>query len=107
MVADRGSEAALEMLKQEKGAELVESVLGDGVKRLAPSEKANYERTNRSLHALRDIHAGETLGPGDFAVLRTEKILRPGLPPCWEPRLAGRKAARCIPAGEGIRFEDL
>jgi sialic acid synthase SpsE len=92
---------------KERGEALVEAVLGDGVKRLAPSEQANYERTNRSLHALRDIEAGESIGPGDFAVLRTEKVLRPGLPPSWADRITGRTARRFIPAGEGIRFEDL
>jgi sialic acid synthase SpsE len=93
--------------KEERGEALVEAILGDGVKRLAPSERANYERTNRSLHALRDIGAGETLGPENFAALRTEKILRPGLPPSWAERISGRTARRFIPGGEGIRFEDL
>ncbi|MFP3040319.1 N-acetylneuraminate synthase family protein [Treponema primitia] len=106
-VSALGAEAALEALRRERGPDTVEAVLGDGVKRLAPSERANYERTNRSIHAIRDIQAGDTLAPGDFAVLRTEKILRPGLHPCWETKLAGRKTARFIPAGEGIVFEDL
>jgi sialic acid synthase SpsE len=99
--------AALDAIIRERGEPTVEAVLGDGVKRLAPSEKANYERTNRSLHALRDIAAGETLNPEDFAPLRTEKILRPGLPPNWEKKLIGKKTARPIPAGEGIVAEDL
>ncbi|GHT82499.1 spore coat protein [Spirochaetia bacterium] len=102
-----GREAALDLIRRDRGTAAVDAVLGDGVKRLAPSEEANYERTNRSLHALRDIPAGRTLGPGDFAVLRTEKILRPGLHPSWETMLEGKKAVRFIPAGEGIEFEDL
>jgi sialic acid synthase SpsE len=102
-----GPEATLEALAGERGADTVEAVLGDGVKRLAPSERANYERTNRSLHALRDIAAGETLGGEDFAALRTEKILRPGLHPSWEKKLIGRKTTRFIPAGQGIVAEDL
>jgi sialic acid synthase SpsE len=102
-----GHEAALEAIRRERGRAAVEAVLGDGVKRLAPSETANYERTNRSIHALRDIPAGSTLGAGDFAVLRTEKILRPGLHPSWEPKLAGKKTTRFIPAGEGIGVDDL
>jgi sialic acid synthase SpsE len=93
--------------KKERGAAQIEAILGDGVKRLAPSEKANYERTNRSLHALRDIPEGTLLGPADFAVLRTEKILRPGLPPSWAEQLLGRKARQFIPNGEGIRLEDV
>ncbi|MDR2402554.1 MAG: N-acetylneuraminate synthase family protein [Spirochaetaceae bacterium] len=98
---------ALAVIAEERGKALVEAVLGDGVKRLAPSEEANYERTNRSLHALRDIREGEILEAGMFRPLRTEKTLRPGLHPCWETGIAGRVVRRFIPAGEGIRFEDL
>jgi sialic acid synthase SpsE len=102
-----GPEETLAALAAERGKSLVEAVLGDGVKRLAPAELANYGRTNRSLHALRDIPPGTPIGPGDFAALRTEKILRPGLPPSWADRICGRRARRFIPSGEGIRFEDL
>jgi sialic acid synthase SpsE len=105
--AGGGCDAALEAIINERGRDTVEAVLGDGVKRLAPSERVNYERTNRSIHALRDIAAGETLKAGDFAVLRTEKILRPGLHPSWEKKLPGRTTTRFIPAGEGIVAEDL
>ncbi|MDR0722569.1 MAG: N-acetylneuraminate synthase family protein [Treponema sp.] len=99
--------ALIEVISQERGGPLVQAVLGDGVKRLAPSEEAYYERTNRSLHALRDIQKGEILTADMIAVLRTEKLLRPGLPPSWESRILGREARNCIPAGEGIRFEDI
>jgi sialic acid synthase SpsE len=100
-------EETIKAYSQERDSALVEAVLGDGIKRLAPSEKANYERTNRSLHALHDIAPGEIIKPGDFGVLRTEKILRPGLPPSWEQKITGRMAKNFIPAGEGIRFEDI
>jgi len=102
-----GPEETLAALSRERGRDLVESILGDGVKRLAPSEKASYERTNRSVHALRDIQEGETIDQTMIAVLRTEKILRPGLPPSWEERIIGRRARKFIPSGEGIRFEDV
>jgi sialic acid synthase SpsE len=94
-------------LSSEYGAERVEAVLGDGVKRLAPSEAANYRRTNRSLHAARAIRAGEAFDAANLAVLRTEKVLRPGLDPELLPRLAGRRAMRDIPSGEGIEWEDV
>ena len=97
----------IDAMCRERGRELVESVLGDGIKRLAPSELANYERTNRSIHALRDIAEGEIIEREMIASLRTEKILRPGLPSSWEERIVGRKARTFIPAGEGIRFEDI
>ena len=76
--------ALIEVMSQERGAPLVQAVLGDGVKRLAPSEEAYYERTNRSLHALRDIQQGDIITANMIGVLRTEKLLRPGFPPSWE-----------------------
>ena len=100
-------EETLAAFCRQRGRDLVESILGDGVKNLAPSERANYNLTNRSIHALRDIRKGETIERAMFAVLRTEKILRPGLPPSWEDKIPGRRASRFIPAGEGIGFEDI
>jgi sialic acid synthase SpsE len=101
------TEALMAALIREHGRDRVAAVLGDGVKRLAPSERANYEGTNRSLHAVRDIAAGEPFSPETVAALRTEKILRPGLHPAWEAKLWGRTARQFIPGGEGIRFEDI
>ncbi|MDR2069584.1 MAG: N-acetylneuraminate synthase family protein [Spirochaetaceae bacterium] len=106
-VSSMEAEDTVEALSKERGHETVEAVLGDGVKRLAPSEAANYEKTNRSIHAVHDIPPGKIISPGDLAILRTEKILRPGLSPSWEPRLYGRKARNFIPAGQGVRFEDI
>jgi sialic acid synthase SpsE len=91
----------------ERGEDLVRQILGSGVKELAPSEKANYRLTNRSIHALRDIQKGEIIKKGDYACLRTEKILRPGLEPIHEKNIEGRTARNFIPSGEGIRFEDI
>ena len=56
-------------------------MLGTGRKQLAPSERANYGRSNRSLHALGDIAAGEPLTSRNVAALRTEHNLNPGLSP--------------------------
>jgi sialic acid synthase SpsE len=100
-------ETIIKEIKEQYGEVPVEQVLGSGKKALAPSERANYGRTNRSIHALRDIEPGKTIDSGMIGVLRTEKILRPGLPPCWERRILGRKARTFVPAGEGIRFEDV
>ncbi len=105
--AEIGYNETIAAYRKERGDAFIEQILGDGVKRLAPSEEANYGRTNRSIHALRDIAAGEVLKSGDFAVLRTEKNLRPGLAPCWEKFIEGRAARNFIPDGEGIRFEDV
>jgi len=102
-----GPEQNIRELQRERGEAVIAGVLGDGLKILAPSEQNNYRRTNRSIHALRDINAGEIITAADFAVLRTEKLLRPGLKPSWAPFIAGRNARQFIPAGEGIRFEDI
>jgi sialic acid synthase SpsE len=89
------------------GKAKVEAILGSGTKHLAPSEAANYERTTRSIHASRPILRGETFGPHNLAILRTEKVLRPGLHPSMMGRLTGRLAARDIPDGEGVEWADL
>ena len=102
-----GREATLDRLAGDYGAARVEAVLGDGVKRLAPSERANYGRTNRSLHARSFIVAGEPLSEANIAVLRTEKLLRPGLSPELLSTVIGKHTVRDIPAGEGIVWEDL
>ena len=102
-----GPQDTLAMIAEEYGQEKIEAVLGSGIKSLSPSEKENYERTKRSIHALYDIKAGGIIKAEDFAVLRTEKILRPGLPPSFAEKICGRTAQNFIPAGEGIRFEDI
>jgi sialic acid synthase SpsE len=105
--AQTGPEETVAALSREHGTTTVEAVLGNGIKTLAFSERDNYSRTSRSIHALRDIQPGETITAEDFAVLRTEKILRPGLPPSWADKICGRAARNFIPAGEGLRFEDV
>jgi len=100
-------EETLAYLSKTYGETKIQAVLGSGQKKLAPSEKENYERTNRSIHALRDLAQGEILREGDFAVYRTEKKLRPGLGPQWEKKIVGRRVRNPIGAGEGIRFEDI
>ncbi|MEI6875823.1 MAG: N-acetylneuraminate synthase family protein, partial [Spirochaetota bacterium] len=103
----QGAEATVRSLSDEYGAPLVEAILGSGVKRLAPSEAANYGRTNRSIHALREIGRGEILAASKLALLRTEKVLAPGLAPgCWQS-IVGRIARRDIGSGQGIDWEDV
>jgi sialic acid synthase SpsE len=105
--AETDPQEVITTLKREYGEDLVERVLGSGVKDLAPSEKANYRLTNRSIHALRDIQKGEVLRRSDFAILRTEKVLRPGLEPRYEKEIVGKTVRNFIPAGEGIGIEDI
>jgi sialic acid synthase SpsE len=102
-----GAEETIDAICREHGKDLVESVLGDGIKRLAPSERTNYSRTNRSIHALIDINEGEIIERDMIACLRTEKILTPGLSPSWEEQIMGLRAKRSIPAGKGICLGDI
>ncbi|MDR0527839.1 MAG: N-acetylneuraminate synthase family protein [Spirochaetaceae bacterium] len=89
------------------GKALVSACLGDGIKRLSKSEAENYSRTNRSIHALGTIKKGMRIEANSIAVLRTEKKLRPGLPPEFFEQIIGSRASAEIPAGEGVRLEDL
>ena len=103
---DQGG-AAFRRLEKEYGGERVAAVLGPGVKELAASEARNYTLTNRSIHAMREIATGELIGESDVAVLRTEKVLRPGLSPEFLSVVVGARAKRRIPDGAGILWADL
>lgn len=105
--AEVSAQATIAALTDSYGAHTVEAVLGDGVKRLAPSEAGNYSRTNRSIHALQAIKRGEVFSEKNLALLRTEKVLRPGLAPELLHSILGRVARRAIPSGEGIEWEDV
>ncbi|MBN2628566.1 MAG: N-acetylneuraminate synthase family protein [Spirochaetales bacterium] len=100
-------ETQQEMLRREHGSEIISRIIGDGRKRLAEAEKGNYGRTNRSLHALTDLPADTILTKDNTALLRTEKILRPGLSPREADRVLGKKLTRSVPSGQGITWEDL
>lgn len=97
----------IEELSSEYGSDRVNNILGDGIKKLAPSEKFNYGRTNRSLHAVRELAAGVIIDKSNTALLRTEKVLRPGLPPHLVDSFYGKKLKKKVPSGEGIRLEDF
>jgi sialic acid synthase SpsE len=102
-----GPSAARAALEKDFGTDRVRVVLGTGVKELAASEKTNYTRTNRSIHAVKQIPRGARIGAGDVAVLRTEKTLRPGIGPEFLNLVVGAVARRAIPPGEGVEWADL
>ncbi len=102
-----GGEAGRLLLEQTFGTARVSAALGDGVKRLAPSERANYGRSNRSLHALSALPAGTRLTDKNTALLRSEHNLRPGIAPQHLEEVMGARLALAVPAGEGIRWCDL
>jgi sialic acid synthase SpsE len=102
-----GQDQGRARLEEEYGRERVDAVLGDGVKRLAPCERKYYLTTNRSLHAVDEIQAGQTIRAEDVCIVRSESNLRPGLGPEYLELIVGRKAQGGIPAGEGITWEDV
>ena len=104
---DEGPDRTRKRLGKTFGAARLRAVAGTGVKQLAPSERANYTRTNRSLHAAREIPMGARIGEADIAVLRTEKVLRPGIGPEHLGVVMGSTAKRRVPDGEGIEWADI
>ena len=98
----------INQLKNEGGfGGRVEKCLGNGIKKLAPAEEANYGRTNRSLHFMRAMKAGDTVKKEDIGVLRTEKILTPGIHPDFLDEVTGAKLSKDVESGEGVKFSDF
>ena len=104
---DVGLERTIEQLSEQFGKEKVLAVMGDGIKKLAPAEEANYGRTNRSLHYMRAMKKGEVIGADDVAVLRTEKILTPGISPEYLDEVIGKTLACDVEDGQGVQKEEL
>ena len=97
----------LKQLSEQYGDEKVNLVLGSGIKVLAESERANYGRTNRSLHYLREMKKGDAVKSGDISVLRTEKVLSPGIAPDYLDMIQGAVLTRDVNAGDGVQFKDF
>lgn len=102
-----GASIILEELEAEYGKERVQAVLGTGIKKLAPAERANYGRTNRSIHVMHDMKKGDYITPDSIAILRTEKILEPGLDPKYVSQIIGARLSQDITAGQGILWHHL
>jgi N-acetylneuraminate synthase len=82
---------------------LVESALGDGIKRPAPCERDTAEVARRSVVAVRDLPAGTRLTAADLAIKRPGT----GIEPRHHATVAGRTLRRAIAADEPLRWEDL
>jgi sialic acid synthase SpsE len=105
--AEKNPSSIRAFLESKYGRERVSKVEGSGKKELAASERNNYSRTNRSIHALSEIPLSALITGDMVAVLRTEKKLRPGIGPEFLASVIGARAQRRIPAGEGIEWEDV
>ena len=92
-------------LKESYSLEKINAVIGDGVKKLAPSEVDNYGRTNRSLHYMKAFAKGTVISKEDIGVLRTEKILTPGISPEFFEKICGATLKCDVSSGEGILLE--
>ena len=101
---EKGKEEIIKQLSESYETEKIEACLGDGIKKLAPAEKANYGRTNRSLHFMRAMKKGERVLAKDIGVLRTEKVLTPGISPEFFDEIAGSVLVRDAENGEGVLF---
>ncbi|UTC66227.1 MULTISPECIES: N-acetylneuraminate synthase family protein [unclassified Treponema] len=95
------------LIKLNYSAELINEVLGSGEKKLSPAESRNYGRTNRSIHYLHDLKKGDVITDKDIAVLRTEKVLSPGVEPEMFDSFIGVVLQRPVTAGEGLLMQDF
>ena len=94
-------------LSSQYGSEKVLRILGSGKKELAAAEKQNYTRTNRSIHFMRSMRKGEKITENDIAVLRTEKVLSPGISPEFYDTVLGAELARDVQNGSGLVWTDV
>jgi len=102
-----GRKRIIEQIGEEFGAEKVEAVLGSGIKSLAPAEKDNYGRTNRSLHFLHAMKKGDFVKAEDIGILRTEKILTPGIAPDFYDEIIGGKLVCDVESGSGVQWSNF
>lgn len=102
-----GYKRILDQISEQFGEEKIKAVLGTGIKKLAPAEEANYGRTNRSLHFMKDMKAGEKITEYDIGILRTEKVLTPGISPEFYETVIGAVLSMDVTAGQGIQLENL
>ena len=67
----------------------------------SPSEINSW---NNSLHFMKDIPSGSKIGFDDVKVLRTEKILSPGISPEFYETVIGKILVKDAKDGEGVTF---
>ncbi len=90
-------------------AKMVESVrameraLGDGIKRVMPSEKQTVIIQRRGIYAMRDIAKGEKITRDMVEFLRPAT----GLRPAETTKVLGKRAKSAIPAGSALRAHDI
>lgn len=81
----------------------LEVAMGDGIKRVMPSELQNKPFMQKSLVALRNISAGEIITPDDLICKRPGF----GLDPSWFDRVVGRRPAKDILKNEVLTLASV
>lgn len=104
---EKGENEIIRQLSETDGSERIQKILGDGIKRLAPIEEQNYGRTNRSLHYMHNMKKGEIIKAEDIGILRTEKILTPGISPEFYETIIGKKLTADVSSGQGVETVHL
>jgi len=91
------------MRKMVRDLERTRSALGDGVKRVLPTEAPALAKMRKKLVAARDLAAGHVLRHEDVAA----KSPGDGLEPCELDRVVGRRLARPLATDADIAFDVL
>ncbi len=81
----------------------LQELLGDGVKRIVPSEQASAGAARRSICAARALPAGHVLTAADLDWLRPAG----GLPPAETGRVIGKRLRRALAAGERLTQDSI
>ena len=104
---EKGLQVAISQLSESYGYQKVMDCIGNGKKTLAPAEKANYGRTNRSLHYMKSLKKGHKVCESDVSVLRTEKVLSVGIGPEFLDYVEGAVLSKDVEDGDGVQFHDF
>jgi N-acetylneuraminate synthase len=102
-----GRKKVLGEFAAEYGQERVHSILGTGIKTLAPSEADSYATTRRTLHAVADLEPGTEVSRENVAALRSERNLKAGIEPRYLDEIAGARITERVSAGDGIQWHHL
>jgi len=81
----------------------LEKALGDGVKKVEPSEKETVIIQRRGIYAKEDIGESEIITREKIEFLRPALFLRP----YQANKIVGKKTSRAIMAGEPIKLDDI
>lgn len=92
-----------EMTELVKTVRNVEASLGDGMKKIMPSEEKNKSRMQKSLVATRNIPAGGTINKEDLTCKRPGT----GLLPKWFDKVVGKQAAVNIRKDDVLALDSI